>query len=205
MGRLMVVQALHQVVGMHQHVAASSDPTMWYLTRASAATAYAALSVAVWLGILRTIARKSAERLSWVVDELHQSMATLAGVLIAAHLITLVLDPFLPFTVANLFIPINEPYRRMAVNLGVFALYAMGVVLLTSWLRRRLRYRLWRGVHYISFVAFVLVTVHGFMAGSDSAEPWMRVLYLFGASATVFLTLVRIFVGAPAASGQSNA
>ncbi len=175
--------------------AAASSPTLWYITRATAASAYVALSLSVMLGILQVIARNASERLSWLVDESHKFIATLSGVLVLGHLVTLLLDPFLPFSLLNLLLPINEPYRQTAVDFGVFGLYTMALLLFTSWLRRRMRYRLWRGVHYISFVMFALVTAHGWLAGSDSGEPWMRGIYGAAIAMVVFLTLVRLFVG----------
>jgi predicted ferric reductase len=175
--------------------ATKPSPTLWYITRATATSAYVALSFSVMLGILQVIARNAAERLSWLVDESHKFIATLSGVLVLGHLVTLLLDPYLPFSLINLLLPLNEPYRQTAVDFGVFGLYAMALLLLTSWLRRRMRYRLWRGVHYISFVMFALVTAHGWLAGSDSGEPWMRALYGGATAMIVFLTLVRLFVG----------
>lgn len=179
-----------------------ASPTLWYVTRATAMAAYLTLSLSVMLGMLRTVARQARERVSWMVDELHQVTATLAIVLVAAHLITLLLDPFLPFSVINLLLPLNEPYRPLAVQLGVGALYTMALVLFSSWLRRRIRYKLWRGIHYLSLVAFALATAHGLLAGSDTGEPWMRAVYAAAAAAVAFLTLVRVFAGAPAASQQ---
>src|SRR5260221_14133946 len=58
---------------------ASDAPLLWYLTRTTAGAAYIALTLSVALGMLRAIARTSPEHLSWVVDELHTFMATLAG------------------------------------------------------------------------------------------------------------------------------
>ncbi len=187
------------------HTAATSppSPTLWYVTRATGVAAYIALSLSVALGMLRTIARNARERLSWVVDELHQFIATLAGVLVLGHLTALALDPFLPFSVTNLLLPVAEPYRPLAVNLGVLSLYSMVVLLFSSWLRRRLPYKTWRGLHYVSFVAFVVVTAHGWLAGSDSGEPWMRAVYGFAAAAIGFMTLARMFVGVSSAPAPS--
>jgi len=176
-------------------LATAPSPTLWYITRATAISAYVALSLSVMLGILQVIAHNAAERISWMVDELHKFIATLAGLLVLGHLVTLLLDPFLPFSLINLLLPFNEPYRQTAVDLGVFGLYALALLLFTSWLRRRMRYRLWRGVHYISFVMFALVTLHGLLAGSDSGEPWMRALYGGASAMVVFLLFVRLFVG----------
>jgi methionine sulfoxide reductase heme-binding subunit len=184
---------------------ASSSPVLWYLTRTMAVSAYIALSFSVMLGIFRAVARKSSERISWVVDELHQFVATLSGLLVAGHLLTLYFDPFMSFTLINLLLPIREPYSPIGVAFGVFGLYTMVLLLLSSWLRRRMRYSWWRLIHYVSFFAFAMVTIHGWIAGSDSGEPWMRAIYAFATSAVVFLVLVRFFVAAPSMSPSSRA
>lgn len=171
---------------------ADTSPMLWYLTRALAVGAYVALTVSVLFGALRSIARQSRERLSWVVDELHQFVATLAGTLILGHLVTLLLDPYLPFSAQNLLLPLNEPYRPFAVILGVFALYTLVALLFTSWFRAFMPYKLWRAIHFLSFVAFILVTAHGLLAGSDSGEPWMRGIYAGAAGAFVIVALFRL-------------
>jgi len=157
----------------------------------------------VALGILRTIARNARERLSGVVDDLHQFVAALAALFVLGHLVTLLLDPFLPFSVLNLLAPVDEPYDPLPVSLGVFALYAMVLLLFSSWLRRLLPYHLWRSLHYISFAAFALVTVHGLLAGSDAGEPWMRGVYGFAASTIAFLTVARALIGASARGARA--
>ena len=194
----------HSVSATLVVTAAQSSTTLWYVTRATAVAAYVTLSASVILGMLRTIARRASERVSWRVDELHQFIATLAGVFVLGHLLALKFDSYLPFSLANLLLPINEPYRPAAVVVGVFALYTLVPILLTSWLRRRLRYGLWRAVHYISFVCFVLVTAHGWLAGSDSGEPWMRAIYAGASAMVVFLLLARLFVGSPAPTPRSQ-
>jgi predicted ferric reductase len=183
---------------------ATPSPVLWYLTRTMGVSAYVALSFSVILGMLRVVARKSSERISWVVDELHQFVATLAGLLVVGHLVALLLDPFMPFSLINLLLPVNEPYSPTAVAFGIFAFYSMVLLLLSSWLRKRMAYALWRFIHYVSFFAFVMVTLHGWIAGSDSGEPWMRAIYAGASSVVVFLTLVRFFVGAPSGAAASS-
>ena len=184
---------------------ASSSPFLWYVTRTMGVAAYVALSLSVILGMLRTVARKASERISWVVDELHQFIATLTGLLVLGHLLALKFDSFLPFSLLNLLLPFSEPYRPFAVALGVLALYGMILLLISSWLRRRIRYSWWRAIHYLSFLTFLAVTAHGWLAGSDSGEPWMRAIYAGATSAVLFLILVRFFVGAPSVSAGSSA
>jgi methionine sulfoxide reductase heme-binding subunit len=176
-------------------LAAQDSPVLWYLTRTTAVAAYVALTLSVALGMLRTIARTSGESLTWVVDELHAVVATLAAGLVVGHLISLRLDTFIPFTTANLLIPGDQPYRPLAVNLGVFALYTLAIFLFSSWLRRRLPYRFWRTLHVLSFLAFALISLHGLLAGSDASEPWMRGVYGMAIGAVGFLTVMRLVGG----------
>jgi len=178
---------------IHHLVFAYPISLPWYLTRTAAISAYIALSTTVILGILRPLARATGDRLSWITDELHQFVALLAGLLALGHLVTLKVDEFIPFTIKNLLLPGDQPYSPFATNLGVFAAYSFIIVLLTSWLRGRIPYPLWRTLHYLSFVTFVLVSLHGWLGGSDSGEPWTHALYV-GMSTTVgFLVLMRLF------------
>lgn len=172
---------------------ASVSPLLWYLTRATAVAAYVVLSLSAMLGMLRGVARNAGERLSWVTDELHQTLATLFFGLVLLHLITLIFDPFLPFSIANILLPVNEPYKPFGVDLGVLALYTLVVVIFSSWVRRMIPYRFWRGLHFASFATFVLVTLHGILAGSDASQPWMRGIYAGAGCAVGFLVVMRWF------------
>ena len=175
---------------------AAASPTLWYVTRTVAVAGYLALSASVVLGLLRTLARRTNERLSWLVDEAHQFLSILAVVLVAAHLISLVFDSFLPFAWVNLIVPVNEPYRPLAVEFGVFAFYSLVAVSLSSWVKRALPYGFWRLLHYLGIVTFALVTVHGWMSGSDTNEPFMRVIYGVSVGAVAFVFAMRLFAPA---------
>jgi methionine sulfoxide reductase heme-binding subunit len=172
---------------------ADSGPTLWYVTRTMGVAAYISMAFSVMLGIVRTIARRAREGVSWHVDELHQFVATLSVIMVMGHLLALRYDTYLPFSWTNLLLPVSEPYRPLAVMIGVFALYALAATILTSWFKRRLSYGVWRAVHYLSFVTIALVTLHGWLAGSDTGEPWMRAIYGGASACIVFLTLVRFF------------
>lgn len=183
----------HLMLSFSHGVFAAADPTLWYLTRTAAVGAYVTLIMTVILGMLRTIARRTGEQLTWLVDEFHAFFAIITGILVLAHLVTLYFDPFLPFSLINLLVPLpTQPYQTLAVNLGICALYCMVALLLSSWARRRLAYGFWRNVHNLSFVALILVTLHGLLAGSDASEPWMHALYGIVGGGIGFLILWRL-------------
>ena len=179
---------------------ATANPFLWYVTRAAATSAYITLSATVILGLFRSLARVSRLRNSralWLLDELHPYLAVLTLALVVFHLLSLVFDPLIPFSLLNLLLPFDQPYRPLAVDLGVLALYGLAVVWLSSWLKRRITHASWRTLHYTSFIAFLLVTLHGIFAGSDAAEAWMRLLYIGVSGVVTALVLARIFWPAP--------
>lgn len=173
-------------------MATKADPTLWYVTRLLAVSGYIALSVAVALGLIRSLARVFGEGGLWALDELHRFATILAAALIAGHLLTLLFDPFLPFTPLNLVVPVNEPYKPLAVDLGVLALYGLAALLLSSWARGQLSYGFWRAIHYVSFPIFALVTLHGWFTGSDSVTTWMPIVYAASGAGIAFLTAIRV-------------
>jgi methionine sulfoxide reductase heme-binding subunit len=172
--------------------ASTANPFFWYVTRAAAVSSYLVLTLVVLLGISRSLVRISGSHASWVLDEIHQFLALLVAALVSLHLLSLFLDPLIPFSLLNFALPIAEPYRPLAVDLGVLSLYGLVIVLLSSWLRRYIKHTTWRTLHYISFVVFLLVTLHGVLAGSDSGQPWMIVVYLLASLAVGLMTLIRV-------------
>lgn len=177
--------------------ASTANPFMWYATRAAAVSAYVLLALTVVMGLARSLARVARIRVSWLVEENHQILATITAVFVALHLLTLLLDPLIPFSLLNLLAPINEPYSPFAMALGVIALYGMIAVLFSSWLRGHMSYSAWRTLHYASFVTFWLVTLHGVFAGSDTREPWMYTIYIVSAVLVGGGTLLRMFWPTP--------
>jgi methionine sulfoxide reductase heme-binding subunit len=169
-----------------------TDPTLWYVTRAAGVAAYALLAVVVDFGILLSLARQLETRVSWVLDDLHQFLALLTAAMIALHLGVLLFDPFITFSLANLLLPFGEPYQPLGISVGVLALYALLILLVSSWLRRYIPRRVWRTLHYVSFAAFVLVTAHGLLAGSDAGLGWLRSVFFAATASTFFLSIMRL-------------
>jgi sulfoxide reductase heme-binding subunit YedZ len=61
-----------------------------------------------------------------------------------------------------------------ALDLGALALDLVAVLVVTSLLRRRLPYRLWRAIHWAAYAACPLAVAHGVGAGSDAGTEWLR-------------------------------
>ena len=78
-------------------------------------------------------------------------------------------------------------------------MYLLFAVELTSLARTRLPRRLWRRVHYASFVVFAATTVHGLSAGTDA--PALLLAYLAVPALMAGLTASRFLASTRRAAG----
>ncbi|MCE7983241.1 MAG: ferric reductase-like protein [Caldilinea sp. CFX5] len=177
----------------------ASEKLAWYLTRSSGAVAYIILSAStVWGLLLSTRVIKE-----WVPAAvaltMHETLSWLAAGLAAFHALVLLFDHYYTYTLSNLLIPFTGPYQPLWVGLGMLAFYLLLLLSASFYARRWLGARQWRRLHYLTFGVYVLITLHGWLAGTDSATfGW-----LYGASAftVIFLTIYRII----AISGSAQA
>jgi DMSO/TMAO reductase YedYZ heme-binding membrane subunit len=168
------------------------DPTLWYITRGAAATAYLLLTFVMAFGVILSFRGLEGIMRGWRVYDLHQVLTLLLLGFIGLHLVTLYLDPFEPFSLLKLAWPLAETYRPLGTALGVLTFYLLVLVALTSWARRLIGARLWYLLHLTSYIAFVLVTIHGLLTGADSQTPWMLGVYTGSSALVALLTLGRI-------------
>jgi predicted ferric reductase len=170
---------------------AASNNAFWYVSRASALTAYALLTASVCLGLLvRTrILEWLAARWRWF--DLHQFTSLLALGFVGLHVLSLLGDTYIGFSLDQLLIPFASPYRPLEVAAGVIALYLLAIVTLTSLIQRDIGHRVWRAIHYSTFALFLLALNHGIFAGTDSGELWAAGLYAFSGILVTSLTVWR--------------
>lgn len=178
------------------------DPTLWYVTRGAAATAYLLLTAVMAFGVILSFRGLEGIMRGWRVYDLHQALTLLLLGFVALHLVTLYLDPFEPFSLLKLAWPFAETYRPLGTALGVLTLYLLVLVALSSWARRLLGARLWYLLHLTSYVAFVLVTIHGLLSGADSQTPWMLGVYSGSSALVALLALGRVYFAVQAARAR---
>ena len=165
--------------------------TTWILLRAAGVGSYIALWLAVDWGLIATTSLVT-KRVSKPTSTLFHGVVASAGLaLLVIHLGGLLIDRFMPFSASDLLIPMRASYRTLAVSFGVLAMYAMVVILVSSWIRKRLSTKVWRGIHLLAIPTFTLALAHGVFAGSDSSRPWMFAIYVVTGLLTVFLVIVR--------------
>jgi predicted ferric reductase len=180
--------------------------TTWIVLRAAGVGAYLMLFASVAFGLVATSTLFGKRFAKASATTVHQFMSTVALFLLAIHIGGLLLDRYMPFGAVQILVPGASTYRSVPVGLGVLAMYAMVLVLTSSWLRKRYPVRVWRAIHLMSVPAFVLALLHGVYAGADSTRPWMFGTYVATGVIVVFLLVLRGMVAGmrPVRRAQSS-
>jgi len=174
-------------------LAAAGPSAYWYVTRGTGAVALVLLTASVVLGILGSIRFAVAPRWPrFAIDSLHREVSLLVLLLLAAHIITSVLDSFAPIRLTDAVIPFAGTYRPLWLGLGALAFDLLIALVITSLLRRRLGYKTWRSIHWLAYASFPVAVFHGLGTGSDTKVWWMLALTAACVGAVLVAVWVRI-------------
>jgi len=176
--------------------ASSSGPSwLWYATRGLGTVTLVVLTATVVLGIGTAGRWREEVTPGFVLANLHRNLSLLAVLVLAAHIVTTVLDPFAGITVRDVLVPIGARYRPIWLGLGVVAFEILIVVAATSLLRNRVGPRAWRLIHWTAYGSWPLAVVHGLGTGSDQQAPWFIGLVTACVVAVVLAILRRLLTG----------
>src|SRR6478672_452701 len=148
------------------------------------------LTTSVVLGVISVIRVYSPRWPRFALADLHRNLSLLALVFGVVHVLTSVIDSFVPITVADAFIPFAASYKPFWLALGTIGADLMLAVLITTALRRRLGFNTWRSVHVLSYGCWGATVIHAIAIGSDARSAvWgvMIVAACIGAVAGAFV------------------
>ena len=165
--------------------------TNWIVLRAAGVASYLLLFASVAWGLIATTALFGRRPHRATSTSFHQFLGSAGLVMLIVHLGGLLVDRFMPFRPADVLVPWHSGYRPSAVAAGIFSMYLVIAVVVSSWARKRVGTKWWRRVHIFAAPAFALALVHGVFAGSDTGQPAMQVMYVATGLITVFLLLMR--------------
>lgn len=170
---------------------------LWYLTRGTGAVSLVLLTISLVLGVVDVRRFASPRVPRFLVDGLHRTVSLLVLLTVAIHILTAVLDPFAPISIADAFVPFAGRYRPFWLGLGALAFDLLLALVLTSVLRGRVGPRAWRAVHWAAYACWPVAFVHGLGTGSDIRGGWMLAVSLLCAAAVAIAVLTRIAGGWP--------
>jgi DMSO/TMAO reductase YedYZ heme-binding membrane subunit len=169
----------------------------WYLSRSSGLVAgFLIVAAFIWGILLSTQLVKPVKKAPWLLD-LHRWLATLTVVFVFLHLVGLVADSYVEFSIADILVPFASDWKPGAVAWGVAGLYLLAIIQITSWqkIKSRLSRRVWHTIHLVSFPLVWVVIMHSGAAGTD-VDVWYYTIGVLGlVILSLFVILYRILAG----------
>lgn len=172
-----------------------SDQIFWYITRSSSLVAWMAASLSILVGLMtssRALGRRPT--IPWLVD-LHRMLAAVSVTFVGVHMLSLALDGFAKFGLADLLIPWAATVpglTRSSMAYGVIAAWILIAVQVTSLVKDRIPETLWRTVHLGSFGTLGLGTLHAYQAGSDTDNPIVVSIGVSTLTAIILASMARL-------------
>ena len=177
--------------------ASTGGSIYWYTTRGSGAVALVLLTASVVVGIAVIARLRTSGVPRFIVDGVHRTVSLLAVVFLVVHILTSVLDSFAPITLLDAVVPFTGTYRPLWLGLGAVAFDLLVAVTITSLIRVRLGYGVWKGVHWLAYASWPVAVVHSFGTGSDARQGWMLGISLVCIAAVLGALVVRALIGWP--------
>ncbi len=186
--------------------AATADLTMaWFISRGTGIAAYLLITSSMIYGLMITTKTANGAVPAPVTFSMHEFISWLGLVLGFAHAVALMWDGYINYGPANILVPFNSEYRPIWVGIGQIAFYISALVLASFYAKKLIGHKTWRLIHYVSFITFLMLTLHGVQAGTDSNTPVMQIVYIASLATVLFLTIMRILTAKLAKPARQNA
>ena len=120
--------------------------------------------------------------------DFHQFISLLSIGFTALHLVVLLFDPYLTFSIPELLVPFLSSYRQIWTAMGVISFYIILLVTITFYIRDRIGMKTFRTIHVLSLAGFLGAALHGLFTGTDSNLPVTQWMYAVTSLSVVFFT-----------------
>jgi predicted ferric reductase len=182
---------------------AYTSPYLWYTTRATGLVALVLFTIVVCLGTFVSNRVGGTRVGRFEFNELHRSLSLVAMAFLVVHIVTTIVDSYVPTGWLSAVVPMTSHYERLNIALGTVAFDLMLCVWVSSLVKTRIANASWRFIHWFSWLAFVAAVVHSFLAGTD-ARSGVGLAVVTACAVAVFVTAIWRYVKRPArASGRT--
>lgn len=144
--------------------------------RASGVVSLVLLTAVMLLGIATVERWRPNNRPRFVTPALHRSIALLAVAFVGLHVLTAVVDSYAHVRLAAVVVPFTSAWKPLWVGLGAVSLDLCAALIVTSLARAHLSPRVWRGVHWLTYLVWPLAVAHSLGSGSDAGTLWLGAL-----------------------------
>ena len=152
-------------------LAATGGKAAWFLTRSSGLVALGLLSATIVIGVIASVGWTTTRWPRFLSQDVHRNLSLLCLAFVGVHVVTTVVDGYVPIGFLDAVLPFRSPYRPIYVGLGALGFDLLLAVLVTSGLRHRIGFASWRFVHWLAYLCWPIALVHALGTGSDTQLP----------------------------------
>lgn len=163
---------------------------LWFISRGSGLVLLALFSVVIVLGAAARLGSAPRRWARFTVSEVHRTLSLFSVALLALHVATAILDPYVKIGWAALVVPFASHYETLAIGLGTLAVDIGAAILLTTAFRRRLGQKAWKAIHFLAYAAWPLAFWHSLTAATYDLGVWWVALILWGSLATALTGVI---------------
>ncbi|PKG36194.1 MULTISPECIES: ferric reductase-like protein [Psychrobacter] len=171
----------------------ATDKHFWYLSRASGVIAYALFWLAVVFGLLLST-RLGKHFNAARVFALHQYLSLMAVGFAAFHAGILLADNYLNLHIWQILVPFGFQTDRVGVALGQMGFWLLFICAFSFYIKKYIGQSVWRWLHFLTFTAYMLISIHVFMVGSDSRALPLLLFYASSQTLVFVLTSYRLLM-----------
>jgi sulfoxide reductase heme-binding subunit YedZ len=171
----------------------------WVTSRAAGFVALILASLAVSLGLL--MSTKLLKKRGADLRVAHEILSLSVIAAIVVHAVTLLGDQFLNPSLADIAIPFVSGYQTVWTTLGIVAGWAMILLGLSYYARRRIGTRRWRKLHRFTALAWLAGLAHSLGEGTDAGQVWFLAMVAIVAIPALFLLVTRVSGSGSRAAG----
>lgn len=149
---------------------------------------------------------------AWAI---HKAMAIALLISLAIHVLFILFDKYMPFTLPQILVPFLSNYNNgttvlglaiggLAIAFGIFAMYGVVIIVASSlgWIDSRKT--TWRWLHYVSYAVALLVFLHVLLAGTDVKYGTFRMAWVGLGVIVVLAILSRLRRAGSLRSGKND-
>jgi predicted ferric reductase len=165
----------------------------WYMSRGAGLVGYLMLWAATACGLVASTKVAKGVIAAPLTMNLHEFLSLAALAFSGFHALVLLGDHYIDFSLVDIIYPFAASYQPGWVGLGQLGFYLSAVLTLSFYVRKRISPKTWRSLHYLTFLAYAMILLHGITAGTDADTLPVQAMYVGTGAVIVFLIYYRLF------------
>jgi hypothetical protein len=184
---------------------AVETPWTWYISRATGLVSFSLLYLSIFLGLTIRVPFMRKAFAPLFALQGHCWIAFQAILFALIHAVMLMFHAYTNFRLVDILIPYASPLWPGTIALGIVGFYLMVILTASSYARKYMSQKLWRGLHFANIILYGVVVAHAFLLGTDMKNELIRNIFIYANVFLVIMMLINMFTRIATNVARKNA